>query len=160
MNSSVVKWPLFLATLLISYWFFNHYILATTVTMGESMYPTLQSGEFRVVNKFIYHMRTPKRGEIVVLNLPESGELLVKRVIGVENDVIQFKNGAVFLNGTKLSEPYLPPTVTTEPDFCGNLTIKIKPHSYFVLGDNRDVSLDSRTFGMVRKDWIIGKVGS
>src|SRR5262249_39293572 len=107
----------------------------------------------------VYHFRQPKRTEVVVLRDPAGGCYAVKRVIGVEGDSVILRNGSVYLNGHKLSEPYLERDMPTFPNsiskeqmvFCGK-------DQFFVLGDNRMNSADSRTYGLVRRENILGLV--
>ncbi|HYZ79432.1 MAG TPA: signal peptidase I [Gaiellaceae bacterium] len=115
-----------------------------------------------LANRFIYHFRDPKRGEIVVFNTPKSAEqhgcgggVFVKRIIGLPGDVWSERNGYVYIDGKKLNEPYIKPDrrdhQTKEP-------IKIHPGRYFMMGDNRASSCDSRVWGTVPRKLLIGEV--
>lgn len=142
---------------------------------GHSMDPTLQDGEFLIVGQLTYarvdtsglsvllpwlgdgkhHIfGGPGRGDIVILHNPDdrSGKRLVKRVIGLPGDAIETTNGVVKINGKPLTEPYIHTDWTASglPVTCG-------PDSYYVMGDNRDQSSDSRRFGCVPHELIIGK---
>jgi signal peptidase I len=99
----------------------------------------------------------PKRGQVVVFN-PANGEgdALIKRVIGMPGDLIELRDGAVWINGQQLDEPYDHGLATACNNSCG--AIRLDGDSYFLMGDNRPSSLDSRSFGPVRAEQIIGRV--
>ncbi|MGD9200553.1 MAG: signal peptidase I [Chitinispirillia bacterium] len=150
--------PLILIGSFIAFWLFHHYIISTAITSGQSMTPSLQSGDIHILNKWIYYFRNPKPGEIVVVKIPGDADLKVKRVIGVENDEITIKNNILYVNKRRLFEPYLMPNTITSAGFSKIKTFKIKEKHYFVLGDNREMSYDSRFFGSVHKRCIVGKL--
>lgn len=119
---------------------------------GFSMLPTLQDGEFVLVNKIAYRVGAPARGDIIVFRSTTVADLdLVKRVIGLPGDQIAIHNGKVILNGQALSEAY----INASPNYQGNWTV---PNGYlFVLGDNRNDSSDSHQWGYLPLQNIIGK---
>ncbi|WP_130806606.1 signal peptidase I [Senegalia massiliensis] len=132
------------------------FIFNTTYVLGNSMYPTLHEKDRLFTNKIIYIVDEPKRGDIVVLHAPdEMNKDYIKRVIGVEGDIVQIKNGYVYLNGEKLNEKYIAPNSYTNEE----LKIEVGKDEVFVLGDNRlkNASKDSRYFGTVNIDEITGK---
>ena len=128
-----------------------------------SMLPTLQIGDHILVNKFIYHFVSPQRGDIVVFKYPkDEARDFIKRVIGLPNDKLEIKNRRVFINDHPLDESYAvhsDPTVQEESisprDFYG--PVIIPPEKYFMMGDNRDFSMDSRFWGFLDRDKIRGK---
>jgi signal peptidase I len=136
---------------------------------GESMYPNFHNGEYVITNLIgfedfkIYHASfgTLKLGDVVVfIAPPDPTKDYIKRVIGLPGDSIYIKGGDVYVNGKLLDESaYLNPDVKTyEGAFLSEgQTITVPPNEYFVLGDNRPESSDSRTWGFVTKDEIIGK---
>ncbi|PIQ83871.1 MAG: signal peptidase I [Candidatus Omnitrophica bacterium CG11_big_fil_rev_8_21_14_0_20_63_9] len=133
---------------------FHQYVISFGIIYEQSMLPTLPAGSQFLINKYIYHFRRPARGDVIVIRhttLPE--DQYVKRVIGVEGDMLVIARGEVYINGKRLAEPYaLGPT---GPDFGPH---RIAKDTYFVLGDNRLLSIDSRFFGAVRRHQIEGRI--
>lgn len=127
-------------------------IAEPTAVSGKSMSQTLQAGDKVMVNKFVYLISEPKRGDVVIFQT-EEGHDLIKRVVGLPGDQIEAKEGKVFVNGKELSEPYLDNHIKTS-DF--DLT-KVPEGQYFVLGDNRSESADSRLLGTIPKSDMIGR---
>jgi signal peptidase I len=115
-----------------------------------------------IANRFIYHFEDPKRGDIVVFDPgPKAAELCgaggtyVKRIIGLPGDTIAQRNGIVYIDGTPLEEPYLQPGRRGGRDFG---PIKVPDGEYFMMGDNRQMSCDSRVWGPVPRKNLIGPV--
>jgi signal peptidase I len=125
---------------------------------SASMDPTLVKNDRVLVNKLSYRMHAVHRGDIVVFKRPPKVNPqykdLVKRVIGLPGDVVERKDGGVFVNGNRLPERYLRGLETRE----GFAPVKIPPSSYWVMGDNRQSSEDSRFFGPIPKHDIVGRV--
>lgn len=120
---------------------------------GASMQTTLTSDNFVIVNKVAYLFRTPQRGDVIVFHYPlDTTRDFIKRVIGLPGDTVTVDNSHVWVNGVLLKEPY----VNISYNDVGS-TWKIPPGQYFVMGDNRPVSDDSRSWGCVPKDFIVGK---
>ncbi len=127
---------------------------------GHSMDPNFQNGEYVLTNLIQMRLSSLKRGDIVVFNSPVDKEKdYIKRIIGLPGDTVKIDNGEVFVNGTQLSQSFLPSNVRTAAgDFLGEGQEVIVPESsYFVMGDNRGASSDSRQWGFVKKDEVIGK---
>lgn len=119
---------------------------------GFSMRPTLDDGEFVLVNKLSYFFGEVNRGDIIVFHFPVNPqEELIKRVIGLPGDHIRVENGAVFVNGQALYEPY----IAQAPLYSGEWTVA-EGH-YFVLGDNRNNSNDSKDWGLLPAENVVGK---
>ena len=135
-------------------WFVKTFIISLEVVQGASMYPAFQRGDFRFVNKFIYVFAEPQRGDVIIIkNIWLREDQLIKRVIGVPGDIIETKGGGVYLNEQLLDEPYA--KGGTFPDKGPFITGK---NMYFVMGDNREISYDSRHFGFIRGSEIRGRV--
>lgn len=120
---------------------------------GPSMQTTLTSDNFVVVNKVSYLFRAPERGDVIVFHYPlDTTRDFIKRVIGLPGDTIKVDSTRIWVNGVQLTEPYV------QTPFNGLAAEwKIPANQYFVMGDNRPVSDDSRNWGCVPKDFIIGK---
>lgn len=131
----------------------NLFLAQATQVQGQSMEPNLHTAQRLVVEKVTYRFHGPRQGDIVVIDLPEAGpELLIKRVIGMPGDTISSQNGQVFINGEPLDEPYV--THAGGRDVTEQI---VPPLHVFVMGDNRQFSNDSRNFGPVPIDNIIGR---
>jgi signal peptidase I len=119
---------------------------------GESMVPTLESGEYVIVSRLNYRFGTPQRGDIIVFHFPrDPKEEYIKRVIGLPGDEVQVLNGQVYINGQLLNEPYL----SVKMNYIGNW--RVPDGQLFVLGDNRNNSSDSHDWGTVPMDYVVGK---
>lgn len=122
---------------------------------GTSMMPGLQDQERIFINKFVYHWEPIHRGDVVVFHYPgDPSKSYIKRVIGLPGDKIAIDFGRVYVNGKLLHEPYVPQKYRDDRSYP--LTV-IPPDSYFVLGDHRNMSSDSRDFGPVNRRFIYGK---
>jgi len=128
---------------------------------GLSMYPTFDTGEYLLTNKLKYRFSDPKAGDIIVFKAPGStNQDYIKRIVGVPGDTIKVKAGDLYINGMELDETeYLDETILTlaENYLKEGMEITVPDDSYFVAGDNRPHSSDSRDFGTIPKDDIIGK---
>ena len=139
------------------------FVVQTFYIPSPSMSPTLKVGDRILVNKLAYRLHGVGRGDIVVFKRPPAEDCgtpvadLVKRVIGLPGETILDKNDTVYINGKVLLEPWLPKNDTDT--FTGPFgPVKIGPNSYFVMGDNRTNSCDSRYWGTVKRSLIVGKV--
>jgi len=126
---------------------------------GTSMEPNLHNTELILVDKWTYLFRTPARGDVIVFAAPPHPDMdYVKRVIGLPGDIITIRNTTVIVNGVILKEIYVDPHNQGNLFAAKNISnLKIPPNNYFVLGDNRAVSSDSRDWGFVPKANIIGR---
>jgi signal peptidase I len=142
-----------------SYFVISHFLLQSVQVVGQSMAPTLQDSQHYLLNRWLYLLRAPKRSDIVVIRDPIDNSYAVKRIIGTAGDSVYIKGGQVYVNGVKLTEPYLTkgmPTFTYSRST--EQLIKCGQDQYFVLGDNRGNSTDSRTYGVVQRDKILGVI--
>jgi len=138
------------------------FVVQPVIVEGTSMLPVLHDGERLLVNKLVYYKIQKyswghiKRGDIVVFWYPKDpNKSFVKRVIGLPGETIEIRNGIVYINGRRLYEKYLEPTYNHSTlNFPPK---KIEEHHYFVMGDNRDNSSDSRYWGLVPEKYIYGK---
>jgi len=122
---------------------------------GTSMMPSLEDQERIFVNKFVYRLESIQRGDIVVFRYPrDPSKSFIKRVIGVAGDRIRIDSGQVYVNGEALDEDYVPNAFTDQRTYP---EIVVPDESYFVLGDHRSMSNDSRDFGPVPVSYIYGK---
>lgn len=122
---------------------------------GTSMMPGLDDQERIFINKFVYRIEPIQRGDIVVFRYPrDPAKSFIKRVIGVAGDHVRIVNGRVMLNGKMLVEDYVPAAYQDDRSYA---EIVVPPDSYFVLGDHRSLSNDSRDFGPVDASYIYGK---
>ena len=125
------------------------YVVTPVRVSGSSMANTLKNGEILLLNKFEYRFRDIKRVDLVVVNA--HGERIIKRVIGLPGETLKYENGILYINDKMIEEDYLD-EVTKDFTYEG----KIPDECYFVMGDNRDDSLDSRYFGCFPKKDILG----
>lgn len=127
---------------------------------GLSMYATLDDNDYLIANKIDYRLHPPQRGDIIILRPPtDNSKDFIKRVIALPGEKLLIRDGVVYINGRKLDEPYLPEAWTTLNNWPTNGAdgSVIPPNEYFVMGDNRNRSQDSRIFGPISRDRIDGK---
>lgn len=140
------------------YYLFSRYVATAVVVQGRSMMPTLQEGDRFILNRWSYFHRSPHRGDLVVVKDPGHTDYAVKRVVGMPCEALHFKRGTILVNGKYLLEPYLASgTQTFLPDSREKLLV-VGKDQYFVLGDNRANSEDSRYYGAVHRSQIIGSI--
>ena len=130
------------------------YVISPIRVNGTSMDPTLENGDIMILNKIGYRITKIKRFDIVVIKYKD--ELLIKRVIGLPGEKIKYVNNTLYVNGKKLDEEF-------DKTYTYNFSLKeigsttVPDNSYFVLGDNREVSKDSRSIGFIDREDIVGK---
>lgn len=127
---------------------------------GNSMVPTFHNGDYLITEKVSYRLRSPKRGEIIVLKNPkDESQDFIKRIIALPGDTIKIQNNSVFVNGTQINETYLPSDTPTHAGtfLTEDSEIKTSPDQYFAFGDNRNHSSDSREWGSITKEEIVGR---
>lgn len=158
MVKEIFSWVKEIAIILLITWLIITFVAQNTKVSGQSMEPTLHDKDFLIINKFIYNFTKPAKGDIIVF--PHNGnnkELYIKRVIGLPGDEIELKNAQVYVNGAALYEDYISETTIEK----GNITFPftVPEGEYFVMGDNRNNSRDSRftDVGTVPLDEIVGK---
>jgi signal peptidase I len=130
-----------------------HFTVQNYMVDGTSMQPGLNNNQYVLVNKLAYLFHAPERGDVIVFHWPvDTNKDLIKRVIGEPGDVIVIDKTTVKVNGIVLKEPY----ITAPENPIANKWV-VPANDYFVMGDNRQVSDDSRDWGFVPKSYIIGK---
>ena len=120
---------------------------------GQSMEPSLHDGQYVIASKVAYWFHPPERGDVVVLDPPRSSSSVpyIKRIIGLPGDIVEIRDNRVWVNGIALNEPY----INAPPQYSGNWVVD--EGEYLVLGDNRNNSSDSHSWGLLPADRIIGK---
>lgn len=128
---------------------------------GLSMFPTFHDGDYILTDKFTYRFHDPQHSDVIVLKNPHNEEQdFIKRIIGLPSNRVEVKSGHVFLNGKQLNEDYLPNGTYTNASFFlkEGQSYTVKDGEYIVMGDNRPHSSDSREWGIVKTNEIIGRV--
>lgn len=127
--------------------------IQSSIVLGSSMEPSLEDGQRLIINKTVYYFREPARGDVVIIHPPiEPQKEYVKRIIGLPGDIIEVRNGVVYVNGSPLTEPYI-----KDPPRYNFSAFTVPENNYFVLGDNRNYSNDSHTGWTVTGDKIVGE---
>lgn len=147
--------------------FIHSALFVNYIVDGKSMEPTLDDGNMLMVNRVVYNIWDAKRFDVIVFHANEK-EDYVKRIVGLPGDEIQYKDDQLFVNGKPIEEPFLNkfkagrPGALTEDFTLKEITGKsrVPENALFVMGDNRPESLDSRTFGFIYKDQLVGKVNT
>lgn len=135
------------------------YLVSPQEINGASMEPNFHNGEYILTNKILYKFREPVRGDVVIFKSPKNKDIdYIKRIIGLPGDIVKLENNALYVNGQKVEEPYLAPGITI---FGGSYLsegqeVVVPPGEYFVAGDNRPHSSDSREFGPIPLTDFIG----
>jgi signal peptidase I len=125
---------------------------------GLSMFATLDDNDYLIANKIDYRLHAPQRGDIIILRPPtDNSKDFIKRIIALPGERLLISDGHVYINGHLLDEPYLPEAWTTLNNWGGPDGEVVPPNDFFVMGDNRNRSQDSRIFGFIGRDRIDGR---
>ncbi|MDO8513086.1 MAG: signal peptidase I [bacterium] len=138
----------------------RYFVIQPFVIEGNSMEPDFHDRQLILINKLSYRIHNPNRGDVIVFESPQNHSIYyIKRIIGIPGDEIQLKEGDVYLNGEKIDEPYLSlgQKTTADTSATGTLDVTVGRDQFFVMGDNRDQSSDSREWGLLDKNLISGK---
>lgn len=141
-----------------AYFIASQYIVTAVVVKGRSMMPTLKDGERYFLNRWRYMFLAPQRGDVVVIKDPGHQDFAVKRIVAKPYDWLNLKDGIIYVNGKRLAEPYLNANTVTETADKSEKWIQLGRDQYYLLGDNRANSEDSRFYGVVHRKNIIGMV--
>lgn len=157
----LVEWLVVVAVAITSALLVRAYVVQQFAVEGESMLSTLQDGDRVLVNRLSYRLHDPRRGDVVVLKRFDGNATerdLIKRVIGLPGETVEVRNCVVYIDDQPLIEPYIDAEVQAR-DGCGSdqAPIEVPQESVFVLGDHRGKSSDSRAFGPVAEDLLIGR---
>jgi signal peptidase I len=135
--------------------FFIIFLYQPVKVEGTSMLPTLEDQERVFINKFVYRLESIQRGDVIVFRYPrDTSKSYIKRVIAVSGDRVRIEDGLVFVNDRQIAENYVPQMYEDVRSYSETV---VPPHSYFVMGDHRNLSNDSRDFGPVDERYIYGK---
>jgi len=161
------RWPVYLGFFVASTILFNLFTASRASLFGyetfsvpaNSMSETLVQGDFVMANTWAFSSRTPDRGEVVVFRYPQNPSVVfAKRVIGLPGETVSIEHGAVRIDGEWLSELYVQPENNRRSGFDQPEPYRVPANAYFMMGDNRDNSYDSRLWGAVRAEDILGSV--
>jgi len=137
------------------------YLFQPFIVTGSSMQPNFYQGEYLIIDELTYRFAEPHRGDVVVINSPaDEKQFFIKRVIGLPEETVVIANGKVVVknsqypSGVTLVEKYLPDNIAT----FGNITVSLPAGEFYVLGDNRIASSDSRFFGPIKGEEVVGRV--
>ena len=134
------------------------FAVQTVHVEGLSMFATLDDNDYLIADKIAYRLHAPQRGDIIILRPPtDDSKDFIKRVIAVPGERLLIRDGQVLINGHRLNEPYLPENWTSQANWGAPDGQVMPPNQYFVMGDNRNRSQDSRTFGPIGRDRIDGR---
>jgi len=139
----------------------RYFLIQPFVVEGQSMEPNFHNQEYLIVEKVSYKIHEPERGNVIIFRAPSNPEYdYIKRIIALPGETVKIENNTIYINGVKVEENYLDTNETTLVGQDEKMTLErtLGPNEYFVLGDNREHSSDSREFGLLEKSEIIGKV--
>ncbi|MDO9399741.1 MAG: signal peptidase I [bacterium] len=141
----------------------RYFLIQPFYVKGASMEPNFHDSEYLIIDEISYRFNQPKRGDIIVFKYPRNPqEYFIKRIVGLPNEKVQVRDGEIYIFnkenplGIKIDEPYLADGVKTNGS--DEEVISLKNDEYYVLGDNRNFSKDSRSFGPVNKSFVVGRV--
>jgi len=157
-SSSLLRELFEVVVLAVILYFGISFAVQTVHVEGLSMFATLDNNDYLIADKISYRIHGPERGDIIILRPPTlSTTDYIKRVIALPGERLLIRDARVYINGHELIEPYLPEAWVTNTNWGGPSGELIPPNEYFVMGDNRNRSQDSRVFGPIGRDRIDGR---
>lgn len=141
-------------------WVIRAFVIQPFIIEGSSMEPNFHNKQLILIDKISYRIHSPRRGDVIVFESPQNHAVYyIKRIVGLPGDQVTIKNGGVYVNNQIDTEAYLAPGQKTivEGSEVGSLEVKVGPDQFFVLGDNRDASSDSREWGLLDRNLIAGR---
>lgn len=169
MKKELVEWIIAILVAVVLVTVIHNFLFLTYSVKGDSMYPTLKDGEKVIVNRIGYTFGNIDKGDVIVFHADSKSDY-VKRVIGTAGDTVQYKDDQLYVNGKKVDEPYLDENKLSKTNvlLTENFSVKdlvnskgvkkIPEGKLLVLGDNREVSKDSRYFGLIDDKKVVGEV--
>lgn len=142
----------------LSYFLITRYVMMAVEIRGASMSPTLLDGDRYLLYRCTYLVRSPRKGEIVVIKDPEDHGLSIKRIVGLPDELVEVRGDGLYINNSKMSEPYLLSKYKLAPHYDPQKPVRLEKDQYFVMGDNRNRSADSRIYGPVTRNAILGVI--
>ncbi len=140
----------------------RYYVVQPFFVLGASMEPNFENGDYLIIDEISYKFSSPKRGDVVVFKYPfNPKEYYIKRIIGLPGETISFRNGKVFIKNKENPEGFFldeKEYMLDGKETYGSGEVKLGVDEYFVLGDNRSASSDSRRWGPLKEEFIVGKV--
>lgn len=158
MTKEIFEWIRDIGIAIIIALIITRFVVTHTVIPTGSMIPTIEINDHLIINRIPLYFSDPKAGEIVIFHQEKE---LIKRIIAVPGDQLDIRDGDVYINNEKLDEPYLHEPNSTYPFFVDNVQfpMEVPEDMYFLMGDNRNNSEDSRYFGLINRKQIYAKSG-
>ncbi|MBP9732205.1 MAG: signal peptidase I [Candidatus Magasanikbacteria bacterium] len=136
----------------------RYFLFKPFYVKGQSMEPTFHERDYLIIDEISYRFRIPERGEIIVFKSPINTDFYLKRIIALPGERVKVENNTVIVYNEENPRGWVLPEVYLEEETPGSISLTLAEDEYFLLGDNRDSSFDSRRFGAVKKDAIVGRV--